>query len=192
MSLTLFLLGCQNYPEDANLVVEANPVRYHVYAESAGETYQMGVMTGPEWLYGNKGLGANTKIQITLSYKDGKERKMYDDFLLGADDRIQAPSLTSMLEKAGVIGADCGFHHPDSHDFCRAAAKTSEPLLVEYRVSPFPGEKNTDDNYAKVILTMSDLEDHARYLSHRWYEQEQKEVEEEKKRLAEQRQTRGF
>jgi len=109
-----------------------------------------------------------------------EERVLYDGFYLNEQGKRIAPDISQLLDKTDAIGANCGFHHPDSHDYCPASVKVDHPITLTYKITPFPGEKNTEDNSTTVTLTVQDLEGHAQALSSIWSEQEQKEVEEEK------------
>lgn len=181
-SLTLLgLLGCHAYPDDANLVIDADTANYHVYAETQGNSYQLGMPNNPEWLYRN--VGPNTRIQI--HFQKESEKEIYEGFFLSEYNKALSPSLPEILERAGAIGADCGFHHPDSHDPCFARRRMDGPVSVSYKISTFPGEKREEDNETTVFFSSEELDKNAETLSYLWREQKRKEVEKEEKSLAE-------
>lgn len=177
----LSLLSCNKYPQDANLSIVADPVRYGIYGDSGDTIAELGAMSSPSWLYD---LEQEIRIEIALD-RDGEPRVLYEGFYLDETRKRLVPDLSSLLDKAGIIGADCGFHHPDSHDYCPAGVKVSEPVTLTYRITPFPGERNTDDNTTRVTLSIDDLKGHAQVLSSNWYAQEQKEAERERQEVAE-------
>ncbi len=184
MNLTLLILGCNAYPEDANLSIIADSVDYKIYGDVAQERIsELGMTNNPTWLYD---LQTEIKVEVSIE-QDGKQRILYDHFYLDEQGRRVAPSLSYLLDKAEIIGSNCGFHHPDSHDPCYAGVKVSEPVTLTYRVSPFPSERNTRDNTTAFTFSLQDLEGHAQVLSSVWAAQEGKEVEEEERALAEKR-----
>ncbi len=174
------LISCSAYPSDANLKIEADSVRYSIYGENNEVYSELGMLNNPDWLYD---LRQEIKVQITLEQEN--PQILYDGFFLNETGKRATPYLEELLEKGGVIGAYCGFHHPDSHDPCYAGVKVSEPVTLVYRITSFPGEKNTEDNQAIVTFSLEDLQSHAHTLSSVWHEQDRKEVEEELKEIAE-------
>ncbi|MDP3728972.1 MAG: hypothetical protein Q8R18_06000, partial [bacterium] len=139
-------------------------------------TSELGAMSNPSWLYD---LEQEIRIEIAIG-EDGDQRVLYEGFYLDEQGKRLAPDISNLLDKAGVIGANCGFHHPDSHDYCAASVKATDPVTLRYRITPFPGEKNTEDNTTSVTLSVKDLEGHAQALSSIWDAREQREIEEER------------
>ena len=177
------LLACNSYPSDANLKVEANNFGYSVYGESDGESFQLGAINNPKWLHDPE-QGVRIKVGLRLGYSYFSQ-SLYDGNYLDKKGTRIAPDLETLLEQEGIIGADCGFHHPDSHDPCYAGVKVSEHVVLFYRVSSSLKEKDYNDNTIEVTLSFDDLQSHANALSSKWLIQEQREVEEELKELAE-------
>ena len=177
--MILTLLACSAYPTDANLKIEANALGYSVYGESQGYSSELGMLNNPEWLYG---LQQEVKVQVI---HEERYRVLYDGPFLDETGKRAAPYLEKILDQAGAIGADCGFHHPDSHNPCSASVKVDQPVTLVYRINSFPGEKNTSDNEVEYTFSLEDMEGHARTLSYQWWEQERKEAEAEQREIAE-------
>ena len=178
------ILACNAYPEDTNLKVSADGYGYEVCGEEGEGTrcIPLGTKKTYGWLYKTE---RDLKMRITLAQGDEEGRVVFGAYLLDAQRKIVAPSMSYTLEINDIIGADCGFHPPDSHDHCYAAVKVKKPVILTYEVIPFPGERNTEDNKATVTLSLRNLESYADALSSKWITQELREVEEERKELAE-------
>jgi len=173
------ILACNAYPEDANLKVSADAYGYKVCGEEGERTrcIPFGAKKTYGWLHK---IERKLKVRITLTQGDEEGRLVFDNFLLDAERKIVAPSMSYTLEINDIIGADCGFHHPDSHDPCYAKAKAKKPVTLTYEITPFPGERNTEDNKSTVTLGLRNLESYADALSLKWRDQEFQEVEEER------------
>ena len=162
------LLSCNKYPQDANLLVEADNASYLIYAESEGKRYYIGNQkNNPRWVYHD--LAPKVRVRITVN-----DSEIYNGLFLDDRSKFIAPSLPELLDKSGTIGAGCGFHHPDSLESCWAERKVDGPVLVAYEISPFPGEKKSDDNQVSVVLTTNDLDGNARALYSQWIEKNQR------------------
>ena len=174
------LLACNAYPEDANLKVSADAYGYEICVpERKGEVcIPFGREETYSWLYWKE---RDLKMRITLAQGDEEGRLVFDNSLLDAERKVVAPSMSYTLEINDIIGADCGFHHPDSHDPCYATVKIKKPVTLTYEVLPFPGEKNIEDNKATVTLSVGNLESYANVLTLKWRDQAYQEVEEERK-----------
>lgn len=168
------LISCTKYPENRNLSILADAMGYTIYGDTGEETSytQLGAVNNPAWL---EDLSGEIKIQISLSGDGGEQKIIYDDFFLDEKGVRRAPSLPKVLDAAHLIGADCGFHHPDSLEPCYAGVKGTEPVTILYSISTFPGEKKTYDNSAKVTLTVNDLQANANALSSVWNLEAEKE-----------------